>query len=813
MIIPEKLIGKSGSSNEDPRMTDMLEDIPQREVFVQDTNGDWIGTGMLMLSDGSLLAPEGFGAESGSVKFGDLINLSEASGYLAIYNYLDKSQYQMVDYHVPKDAPTSKPKYIWLYEAENEYVAQPDQSVQLNANPLVFSYTTQLQSRVNSINIKAYNVMTNVRLKITDVNAGVVVKYYPSKAAWSGEDSGVTFNLGDNKVEFGDSPLLFSPATTLRYEITADSVSILGNASGIPYLSGMLQRGETITLADEKDIQSLQQSAFSGDYNDLQNKPSIPSTTSDLTNDSQFITSLEAPVQSVNGQKGNVSLAIPAAQVASDWNATTGVTQILNKPTSFTPSAHTHAISDVTGLQSALDTKTTISQASTAAPVQSVNGQTGNVSLTIPAAQIQSDWNQANTSALDYIKNKPAIPTVNYPVTSVNTKTGAVVLTNTDVGAAATVHTHTISDITNLQTTLNGKYNTPTGTTGQYVRGDGTLSTFPSIPASQVNSDWSASTGVAQILNKPTTLSGYGITDAVTQSALNTTLNGYVTTNSLSATLGSYVTSSSLSTALSGYATTSALTSGLSSKFNTPSGTISQYVRGDGSLSNFPTIPTVPTVVSAFTNDVGYITTVTSAQVTAALGYTPYNGAINPNSYITQAGARSSISLTTTGTSGAATYNSTTGVLNIPNYSTSLPNVGTAGSYSGTVTTDAQGRVVAGTNRSFTNPTRSLNTAFQISTSQDALVSYAVDISASALLLAGTAGRVILEYANEAAFTSGVTTVQQSMNSAGGVLNVATATTATLTGCVPSGKYVRLRTVNISGTPTFTMQTSQEVLL
>lgn len=32
---------------------------------------------------------------------------------------------------------------------------------------------------------------------------------------------------------------------------------------------------------------------------------------------------------------------------------------------------------------------------------------------TIPAAQIQSDWNQTNTSAKDYIKNKPSITTVN----------------------------------------------------------------------------------------------------------------------------------------------------------------------------------------------------------------------------------------------------------------------------------------------------------------------------------------------------------------------------------------------------------------
>lgn len=43
--------------------------------------------------------------------------------------------------------------------------------------------------------------------------------------------------------------------------------------------------------------------------------------------------SAAAPVQSVNGQTGAVSLSIPAAQVNSDWNAGSGVAQILNKPT------------------------------------------------------------------------------------------------------------------------------------------------------------------------------------------------------------------------------------------------------------------------------------------------------------------------------------------------------------------------------------------------------------------------------------------------------------------------------------------------
>ena len=31
---------------------------------------------------------------------------------------------------------------------------------------------------------------------------------------------------------------------------------------------------------------------------------------------------------------------------------------------------------------------------------------------TIPAAQVQADWDQADSDAVDYIKNKPTIPTI-----------------------------------------------------------------------------------------------------------------------------------------------------------------------------------------------------------------------------------------------------------------------------------------------------------------------------------------------------------------------------------------------------------------
>lgn len=86
------------------------------------------------------------------------------------------------------------------------------------------------------------------------------------------------------------------------------------------------------------------------DQTDLQNVlNTIPTNTSELNNDSGFITLNDVP-----------------AQVQSNWNEsdTESPAYIQNKPT-------------------------------------------------IPAAQVQSDWNQSDDTAVDYIKNKPTIPAVN----------------------------------------------------------------------------------------------------------------------------------------------------------------------------------------------------------------------------------------------------------------------------------------------------------------------------------------------------------------------------------------------------------------
>lgn len=125
--------------------------------------------------------------------------------------------------------------------------------------------------------------------------------------------------------------------------------------------------------------------------------------------------------------------------------------------------------------------------------------------------------------------------------------------------------------------------------------------------------------------------------------------------------------------------------------------------------------------------------------------------------------------------------------------------------------------VPSGVANSFANPTLTLNSAAQISTTRDADVSYSVDISCSMSLTGGQSGTAILEYADDSSFTTNVKTVSRGTNANSGTLTIGLALvqvgTANLAGIIPAGKYRRVRTVNNTGTPTFTAQNAQEVLI
>ena len=66
---------------------------------------------------------------------------------------------------------------------------------------------------------------------------------------------------------------------------------------------------------------------------------------------------------------------------------------------------------------------------------------------TIPAAQIQSDWTQADNTKVDYIKNKPTIPTVNNATLTIqrNGTNVATFTANSATNATANIETPVIS--------------------------------------------------------------------------------------------------------------------------------------------------------------------------------------------------------------------------------------------------------------------------------------------------------------------------------------------------------------------------------
>ena len=199
--------------------------------------------------------------------------------------------------------------------------------------------------------------------------------------------------------------------------------------SDVSYRDPMVENGDLLKAVQHGSYASWELGkpspvVWSGDYNDLINKPDIP-----------------------------------GGQVNADWNATSGVAEILNKPTLATV-ATSGSYNDLTNKP------------------------------TIPAAQVNSDW--SSNSGVSQILNKPTLATV-------ATSGSYNDLTNKPTIPAAQVNSDWSSN-SGVSQILNKPTLATVATSGSY----NDLSNKPTIPAAQVNSDWNASSGIAQILNKPT---------------------------------------------------------------------------------------------------------------------------------------------------------------------------------------------------------------------------------------------------------------------------------------------------------------------
>lgn len=153
-----------------------------------------------------------------------------------------------------------------------------------------------------------------------------------------------------------------------------------------------------------------------------------------------------------------------------------------------------------------------------------------------------------------------------------------------------------------------------------------------------------------------------------------------------------------------------------------------------------------------------------------------------------------------------------------------LGNVGTPGTYSG-ITSDPQGRIVSGTNRSFNaSPARSIVTVaaaangFQPDSTRDVLVSYSLAITTTVSLTGNASGYVVLEISptNSATASSWVETGRLTSGQSGTLvigLVLTQVTGGSISAVIPAGYFARMRSVNVAGTPTYALNAQQEVKL
>lgn len=187
-------------------------------------------------------------------------------------------------------------------------------------------------------------------VSITSAQDGQVLKYDAQNSEWvnANESGGGSYTAGDG-IDITSN--VISVDTAFTEAGTRQNI-----ASGDTFA--------TILGKIKKFFTDLKAVAFSGSYNDLTDKPTIPTATSDLVNDSDFVSD--------------------ASYVHTDEN--------------FTSAEKTK----LSGIESGAE------------------------------VNVQSDWNEADNTADDYIKNKPSIPT---NTSDLNNDSGF--LTSADVSTVA----------------------------------------------------------------------------------------------------------------------------------------------------------------------------------------------------------------------------------------------------------------------------------------------------------------------------------------------------------------------------------------
>lgn len=370
----------------------------------------------------------------------------------------------------------------------------------------------------------------NAKAELSDIPD---VTGYINGAVYDSQTKRINFKHGDTVVAYIDATPFVVDGMVDTVEITGGNLVITWNtdagkqSTSIPLTDifnpdNYYNKTDTDTLLAAKvNSADLAAVATSGDYDDLDNKPTIPTVPTNVsafTNDAGYTTN-EGTITGItmNGVSKGTSGIVDLGTVITEHQSLAGYAQTADLAAVATSGSYTD-LTDKPNLFSG-----------------DYNDLTNKP--TIPTAQINSDWNESDTTSKAYIQNKPTIPTVPTNVSAFTNDAGYTTNTGTITGITMNGTSKGTSGVVDLGTVITEHQSlegyvqdtdlAAVATSGSYTD----LTNKPVIPAAQVQSDWNQSdnSSVDFIKNKPTIPTVPTNVSAFTNDAGYTTNTGTIT--------------------------------------------------------------------------------------------------------------------------------------------------------------------------------------------------------------------------------------------------------------------------------------------
>jgi hypothetical protein len=222
---------------------------------VDATTGEWT-------FDQSIIVPQG------SLDLSDTLSISEATLDILVHDHSNETTHSFVEIDVEPTA--SGQPFAAVLNTQVLVTAQSVFSEVITTNPLTVPILASFDNQTDSFIFKANVAMSNVRMTLTDVSSGIVLKYLPSKTAIVTGIGGMDFIAGDNLINMnslddssagvfniGITPLRNIAGELGSVLIEADNMALLGNSSDIPFIQNNIQKLELRDMAFVEDVSNV----------------------------------------------------------------------------------------------------------------------------------------------------------------------------------------------------------------------------------------------------------------------------------------------------------------------------------------------------------------------------------------------------------------------------------------------------------------------------------------------------------------------------------------------------------------------------